>query len=210
MSSFGAGLAQLGLRRGDKVSLFSENSARWLIADQGVMMNGAADAVSGAWPPAEEAPCVLNHPCCPTPCRTTHPAARYVFPGASQRRFDTHSFSVGIPKLARRHSSCCDVAVALPSVRHDMAGQPRMQVRGSTTPLPEQAYILRQSHSAGLIAQDAASLAKLLPHIVPASHLHGANGSNGNGSLNGNGTVRAADTLASASRVSLVSMPNGC
>ena len=48
MSSFGAGLAQLGLRRGDKVSLFSENSARWLIADQAVMMNGAADAVSSA------------------------------------------------------------------------------------------------------------------------------------------------------------------
>ena len=48
MSSFAAGLAHLGLRRGDKVSLFSENSTRWLIADQGVMMNGAADAVSRA------------------------------------------------------------------------------------------------------------------------------------------------------------------
>ncbi len=46
MSSFAAGLAHLGLRRGDKVALFSENSTRWLIADQGVMMNGAADAVS--------------------------------------------------------------------------------------------------------------------------------------------------------------------
>ena len=29
-----------------QVSLFSENSIRWLIADQGVMMNGAIDAVS--------------------------------------------------------------------------------------------------------------------------------------------------------------------
>ncbi len=67
-----------------------------------------------------------------------------------------------------------------------------MQVRGSTTPLPEQAYILRQSHSVGLIAQDAASLDKLLPHIAPASLLHGKNGNNGNGSLNGSGTVRAA------------------
>ncbi len=47
MLRFAAGLAALGLQRGDKVSLFSENSARWLIADQGVMLNGAADAVCG-------------------------------------------------------------------------------------------------------------------------------------------------------------------
>lgn len=45
MSSFAAGLAAMGLRRGDKVSLFSENSSRWLVADQGIMLNGAADAV---------------------------------------------------------------------------------------------------------------------------------------------------------------------
>lgn len=64
------------------------------------------------------------------------------------------------------------------------------QVRGSTTPLEEQAYILQQSHSVGLIAQDAASLHKLLPHIAPAKSLNG-NGSS-NGSLNGNGAVRAA------------------
>ena len=29
-----------------QVSLFSENSSRWIVADQGVMMLGAADAVS--------------------------------------------------------------------------------------------------------------------------------------------------------------------
>jgi hypothetical protein len=28
-----------------QVSLFSENSSRWLVADQAIMMNGAADAV---------------------------------------------------------------------------------------------------------------------------------------------------------------------
>lgn len=28
-----------------QVALFAENSGRWTIADQGIMMNGAADAV---------------------------------------------------------------------------------------------------------------------------------------------------------------------
>ena len=64
-------------------------------------------------------------------------------------------------------------------------------MRGSTTPLLEQVYILRQSHSVGLIAQDAASLDKLLPQIAPSGP-HGSHGSNGNGSLNGNGAVRVA------------------
>ena len=66
------------------------------------------------------------------------------------------------------------------------------QVRGSTTPVEEQAYILHQSHSVGLIAQDAASLEKLLPHITGAKSLNGNGSSNGTGSLNGNGAVRAA------------------
>jgi hypothetical protein len=30
---------------GMQVSLFSENSSRWLVADQAIMLNGAADAV---------------------------------------------------------------------------------------------------------------------------------------------------------------------
>jgi long-subunit acyl-CoA synthetase (AMP-forming) len=42
---FGAGLHALGLREGDKVSLFSEDSWRWMVADQGIMANGAVDAV---------------------------------------------------------------------------------------------------------------------------------------------------------------------
>lgn len=46
MQAFAAGLQSLGLHAGDRVSLFSENSSRWLVADQGVMMLGAADAVS--------------------------------------------------------------------------------------------------------------------------------------------------------------------
>lgn len=47
MLCFASGLQALGLMPGDIVSLFSENSARWLIADQAVMLNGAADAVCG-------------------------------------------------------------------------------------------------------------------------------------------------------------------
>lgn len=46
MQAFAAGLQSLGLHAGDRVSLFSDNSSRWLVADQGVMMLGAADAVS--------------------------------------------------------------------------------------------------------------------------------------------------------------------
>ena len=46
MLRFAAGLAALGVQKGDKVALFSENSARWLVADQGIMLNGAVDAVS--------------------------------------------------------------------------------------------------------------------------------------------------------------------
>jgi len=71
-------------------------------------------------------------------------------------------------------------------------------VRGSTTPPLEQAYILRQSHSVGLIAQDAASLEKLLPHIAPADSLS-SNGSssngNGNGSINGAGSLNGSATV---------------
>ena len=45
MVAFAAGLRSLGVQAGDRVSLFSENSSRWLVADQGIMFNGAADAV---------------------------------------------------------------------------------------------------------------------------------------------------------------------
>lgn len=104
MCAFAAGLKDLGLRSEQRVSLFAENSSRWLIADQGIMFNSAANAV-----------------------------------------------------------------------------------RGSTTPCAEQAYILRHSRSSGLIIQDAASLQRLLPHILPANGDGGnaARGTDGNGSKNG-------------------------
>ncbi len=37
-----------------QVSLFSENSSRWLVADQAIMLCGAADAVRGASSPPDE------------------------------------------------------------------------------------------------------------------------------------------------------------
>ena len=49
-----AGFAALGVRPGDVVGLFSENSPRWLVADQALMRLGAADAVRGSSAPAEE------------------------------------------------------------------------------------------------------------------------------------------------------------
>ena len=49
-----AGFAALGVRSGEVVALFSENSPRWLLADQGLMRLGAADAVRGSGAPIEE------------------------------------------------------------------------------------------------------------------------------------------------------------
>ena len=44
-----------------QVALFSENGTRWLLADQAVMLNGAADAVRGASGPASELTYILRH-----------------------------------------------------------------------------------------------------------------------------------------------------
>jgi long-chain acyl-CoA synthetase len=49
-----AGFAALGVKPGEVVALFSENSPRWLVADQALMRLGAADAVRGSAAPVEE------------------------------------------------------------------------------------------------------------------------------------------------------------
>ena len=49
-----AGFTSLGVRHGDVVALFAENGPRWLVADQGLMAAGAADAVRGSGAPEEE------------------------------------------------------------------------------------------------------------------------------------------------------------
>ena len=51
----------LGLKRGDVVSLISENSPRWLIADQAIMRLGAIDAVRGSNSPGLEIEYIIQH-----------------------------------------------------------------------------------------------------------------------------------------------------
>ena len=55
-----AAFACLGVAPGDVVALFAENSPRWLIADQGLMRAGAADAVRGSTAPVEELRYILE------------------------------------------------------------------------------------------------------------------------------------------------------
>ncbi len=55
-----AGFCSLGIREGEVVGLFAENSPRWLMADQGLMRAGAADAVRGASAPVEELRYILE------------------------------------------------------------------------------------------------------------------------------------------------------
>ena len=55
-----AGFAALGLVPGDVVALFAENSPRWLLADQGLMRAGAADAVRGSAAPLSELEYILR------------------------------------------------------------------------------------------------------------------------------------------------------
>ncbi|MGK7945668.1 MAG: long-chain fatty acid--CoA ligase [Microcystaceae cyanobacterium] len=45
IQQFAAGLTALGVKESDKICLFSDNSPRWFIADQGIMTAGAANAV---------------------------------------------------------------------------------------------------------------------------------------------------------------------
>lgn len=61
MQDLAAGLADLGLRKGDKVGLFSENSHRWAISDGAILMAGGVDVVRGASAPAEELQYILGH-----------------------------------------------------------------------------------------------------------------------------------------------------
>jgi len=60
IQQFVAGLQALGIEANlgeavpNRVALFADNSPRWLIADQGIMMAGAANVVRGATADAEE------------------------------------------------------------------------------------------------------------------------------------------------------------
>ena len=52
--------SSFGIKVGDVVALYAENSPRWLIADQGLMRAGGCNAVRGASAPIEELRYILN------------------------------------------------------------------------------------------------------------------------------------------------------
>ena len=45
INQFATGLQSIGIEAGEKVALFADNSPRWLIADQGIILSGCANAV---------------------------------------------------------------------------------------------------------------------------------------------------------------------
>ncbi|MEP0910162.1 AMP-binding protein [Leptolyngbya sp. FACHB-711] len=58
---FAAGLQSLGIQSRDHIALFSDNSPRWLVADQGMMLAGVVNAVRGAQADREELLFILEH-----------------------------------------------------------------------------------------------------------------------------------------------------
>lgn len=61
IQQFAAGLQALGLEVGEHVALFADNSPRWIVADQGIMLAGAADAVRGSQADRAELLFILSH-----------------------------------------------------------------------------------------------------------------------------------------------------
>ncbi|WP_320664992.1 AMP-binding protein [Prochlorococcus sp. MIT 1223] len=60
ISAAAAGISSFGIGNGDVVAIFSENSPRWLVIDQGIMRVNAIDAVRGASAPIEELRYILE------------------------------------------------------------------------------------------------------------------------------------------------------
>ncbi|MEN9208560.1 MAG: AMP-binding protein [Gloeomargarita sp. GMQP_bins_120] len=61
IQEFAQGLQALGLQPGERVALFADNSSRWLIADQGIMLAGGVDVVRGALAPVDELDYIYRH-----------------------------------------------------------------------------------------------------------------------------------------------------
>lgn len=61
MAAFGAGLRSLGVKFGDKVALIADNSPRWLIADQGILAIGAANATRSSQAERQELLYIIEH-----------------------------------------------------------------------------------------------------------------------------------------------------
>ncbi|WP_017305909.1 AMP-dependent synthetase/ligase [Spirulina subsalsa] len=61
IKQFAAGLQGLGVKPHDKVALFADNSPRWFIADQGILLVGAADAVRSSQAERQELLYIFEH-----------------------------------------------------------------------------------------------------------------------------------------------------
>ena len=61
LQRFAAGLQALGVKPGDRLALFADNSPRWFIADQGSMMAGAVNVVRSSQAPPEELAYIIDH-----------------------------------------------------------------------------------------------------------------------------------------------------
>lgn len=60
IQQFAAGLQTLRIQSGDRIALFSENSPRWLIADQGIMTAGGINVVRSSQADGEELRFILK------------------------------------------------------------------------------------------------------------------------------------------------------
>lgn len=61
IKQFAAGLQALGSQPQDKIALFADNSPRWFIADQGIMMAGAVDVVRSSGAEKQELAYILEN-----------------------------------------------------------------------------------------------------------------------------------------------------
>ncbi len=61
IKTFASGLAQIGLKKGDHLGMFSENSANWLVADQAMLVSGIVNAVRGVGASTAELMYIFRH-----------------------------------------------------------------------------------------------------------------------------------------------------
>src|SRR5574344_227817 len=61
ISLIAGGLQSLGISKGDKVSLFSENNGRWIVFDQAVLKCGGIDVIRGSNAPISELRYIISH-----------------------------------------------------------------------------------------------------------------------------------------------------
>lgn len=61
ITAIARGINALGICKDDKIALFAENSALWLLSDQSILLAGAVDAVRGSQTSVEELSYILQH-----------------------------------------------------------------------------------------------------------------------------------------------------